>query len=197
MISETLEQDLQRYAKRRDKKLFNEKLYAPVVHIIQWVLSKEYNNCSLSDKEDLTQLALIRITKDMHYYRDNKGRTAVSFMRLLVRQEIHKQKHRIERREVEEEYKADSDCRAEDHNNYSITVTEMVEVLSKYRNTVGLELDNVKVIDALVTVLRVDYLAWVKAKSITKIAMIKKHSKTTNQSIIDTLALIRDARLMQ
>lgn len=194
MISETLEKDLRAYAKRRNKKLFEEKIYAPLVHLVNWIVSKEYNHCTITDKQDVTQMVLIRITKDMKHYKEDKGTTAVSFVRMLISQELHKNKRRFERRNVEVEYNTEADDRATDADTYRVTIEEMIGVLAKYRDEVTG--DSVRVVDALIAILKGDYMEWIKAKSITRVAMIKERSKTTNQCIIDTLADIRDAGLM-
>lgn len=83
--------------------------------MFKWVMANQYRTCPESDYEDLLQLVLIRVTKDMKYFRPNRGMSAVSFLRCLIQQEIHKQKRRIEKKAQHLTY------------DNTITITETIE----------------------------------------------------------------------
>lgn len=111
MISDTLEKDLQSYAKIKRQDTFN-RLYAPLVQLFKWLCSKQYSNINQSDYKDIEQLALLRITKDMRHFKPEKGMSATSFARMLLSQELMKHKKIIDNTtKLSVEYDSDRDNR--------------------------------------------------------------------------------------
>lgn len=203
MKSPTLEHDLQRYAKRRSKNLFHEKLYDPLNTLIDWVISKEYNCLNLIAKQDIKQLIMVRIIKDIKYYKPDRGAKAFSFVRMLISQELHKNKRKLERiANMEDEYCQTShvDKEAQEAANETsivpISVSEMLIVLAKYKDTTGITGDSSRVIGALIGLLQKDYMLWLNATAIQKIQLLKLKTHATNQTIRDTLEAIKKAQLI-
>lgn len=95
MISETLEQDLQTYAKHRRQSVFN-KIYLPLTNVLRWLCHKQYSNITNEDFNDVKQMVMLKVIKDIKYYKPTKGTTALSFVRMLMSQELMKQKRKIE-----------------------------------------------------------------------------------------------------
>jgi DNA-directed RNA polymerase specialized sigma subunit len=197
MISLTLEEDLKEYALSNSNQLFEEKLYAPLVNVINWVFSKQYNNCNVTDKKDLTQLILIRITKNMKYYNPSKGVSAQGFVQMLISQEIHKNRRKIEQRNEDVEYVTEYDKRIISTEAYNVSIKEIISILEEYMKHHSLNANNRKVVISLILILRNEHIKWIGSLLADRIKMIKKHSGTTTNVIKETLVMIKEAGLFK
>lgn len=205
-VSPTLEKDLIRYAKSKNRsgvknnnKLFQDLLYKPILNITNWVLFRHYNECSLADKKDIQQAVMIRVMKDLKYFKGSKGRTAFSFLRMIIIQEVVRNKKLIQSRESRlVEYDDANDDRTTEDNTYSVTVNEMIQRLERFIQSNGLTEPQRKVVGSLMVMLGEDYyMAWLKATYKERITMLKDISKVSNEMIRETLNMVKTANLFE
>jgi hypothetical protein len=95
MHSDTLESDLRSYARRRTDSVF-QRIHQPLVQLIKWICRNKYQSITYANYGDVEQQAILRIMRDMRYYNPKRGMTATSFARMLLTQEIVKQRNAYE-----------------------------------------------------------------------------------------------------
>ena len=186
MYSETLEKDLLQYAKRRSETNFN-RIYAPLVNVYMWLVSKQYSTISPTDFEDVKQLVLLRVIKDIHYFKPNKGNTCFSFVRMIMSQELHKRKKVIDKQNSKTiQYNSNYDTR----EDYTFT-TSPNAFITEYQSKLDAYIPQApkqhrKVLRALIRMLP----QWHTLNGIgymQRIKMIAKKSKATKYIVIQTL----------
>lgn len=146
MFNETFEEDLKQYAQTQCHELFSNRLYEPLSQLFKWICSKQASNLSFADFEDIQQQVIIYVMKKIKYFKIDKGVTAVSFVRMLMAQELHYRKKQLTKN-LCAEYKEDEDTRIffEPKTDALETYKERLE---KYRLTIPVR--NRKVITVLI-----------------------------------------------
>ncbi len=192
-ISPTLEKDLATFAicKRNKKQLFEKKLYRPIKYIFCWLIKKQYSACRPDNLDDIRQSVMLRVYTDFRYYRPNKGRTAISFLRLIISQEIYKQMQVLEKY-----YSRNVDYQKEDDNRIDLTrvehsISDITEQLSELKQSESLTPSDRINIDSLIQLLHGQPLEYVTALSNQRVRMIQQHSNQSLKSIRKTLSGVK------
>jgi DNA-directed RNA polymerase specialized sigma subunit len=141
MHSPTLEEDLQRYAKCRKQTTYN-KIHIPLIYLIKWIVAKVvFTPISSYDYQDIEQLCLLRVIRDIKYWRPEKGKTALSFVRMIITQEIRLRCHKLKKIENKTElYNGNKDNRTNDStlsDNQPIDLSDYQQRLISYSTVVS------------------------------------------------------------
>jgi len=190
MHSPTLENDLISYAKQRKQSVFN-RIYQPLIQIIKWQLSTKYGNQTCKHFDDIQQLCLLRIFKELHYYKPNKGMTAISFARMLINQEINKQALiNMKRDSVLDEYDIDSDTRQYD-TTYDDMVKDIKDRLIQYSSIIPVEYKTL--MDTLIDCVQTIDIGELTYKQ--KVNYLSQRSGESKCLVIKFLAHIRQSKI--
>lgn len=193
MVSPTLEQDLLRYSKRRSGKNFD-KVYVPLTHIFDWLVSKQYSTVSSADYHDIKQLVFLRVVRDIKYYKPDKGNTCLSFVRMIMTQELHKQKRLVDTNKFKTtQYDTNKDSRHDETTEERNMVSDYQLVLESY--LVDAPLLQRKVLKTLIQLLP----QWEKITTMPyqqRIAFIAKKSRSSKYLVVQTFADIKRKRII-
>lgn len=190
MRSSTLEQDLQSYAKQRKQSVYD-RLYHPLCSLIRWQCTQHhFRNTLYQLYDDIQQLCLLRIHKELKYYRKDKGMSAITFVRMMIRQELNKQMIRHGKKNNGfEEYIADKDGR-EYRTTYNDTVAECQDILKDHRATLPREQRSI--VTALMVLLQRTDISDMTTKE--KIARIAKRCHKSRNSVIKCLNSLKSIK---
>jgi DNA-directed RNA polymerase specialized sigma24 family protein len=188
MYNDTLEDDLKSYAKSRQPQLFNTRLYLPLVQLFKWICSQQRIVFTPSDLQDVQQLALLRVFKDIPKYDPTKGMSAFSFVRMIMTQEIILRKKRLHKWECRlEEYNGNEDARQYE----SQRITNHQRLLSDFQIHLGNKEKRIcRVIRESLNAPEV--IAMTKHQ---RIAYYASKAGTTHSLVKKTLNEIKEARL--
>lgn len=196
MINDNLEQDLVTYSKTKNKNLFTTKLYDPISFMLTWIISRQYRTCNESDLDDLRQCCMLRVIKDMHYYKTGKGKSATSFLRMLLQQELHKQKKKYDNHYTESiEYNPDIDNRTYDPITTNESITSPTEVFTNYLSNNITTTEQQAVITSILYILEHNPQNYLKLNVEQQQAAIARRSKQSIETVKATISKISQAQV--
>lgn len=204
MISPTFEQDLVNYSKTQDPALFDTKLYQPLDNLFKWLWERHAEYWNDSDFEDTRQLAMLRVVKYMKHYKEGKGRNAISYARMIMKQALCRNKQDLFRNNKDlvsydsKDWQLDQDTKKTAPDNFlapeqAITVQDYIQKLLQYRTTAPA--NHRKVITAIIAVLQSPKARKLNAKD--RRNYIIKKSKATEYLVLQTIKAIKEARLYE
>lgn len=180
MYNDLFEKDIIQYSKTKDSTIFNDKLYQPLSQLFKWLCARQYKSISNSDFEDIQQQTMIRIINDIKYYKPNKGTTAISFVRMLMNQEIILRKKAIDKlNHITIEYKPNQDFRVTVNTNN--TICSYIKHLQTYKLSCPKQYK--KIVNVIIKALSnksicslsyVDKVKYIKDKSNKSIYLVRK-----------------------
>lgn len=192
MHSSSLNEDLISYSKAKRQSTFG-RIYPPLIYLFKWLVAKQYQTITNADYKDLEQLALIRIINNIHRYNPDKGMTAVSYVRMLLSQELSLQRNKIEKDKSRcIEYNQQKDSRSIECGNNGIRLEDYRLQLSKYMLTAPLT--HRKVIRVLINTLGKKELNDMKYMDRLRYYSIKANKPV--HIVSEVIRTIRKAQLM-
>jgi hypothetical protein len=191
MYNNTFKENLTLYAKNQNEEMFT-KLYEPLCHMFKWLCSRQGKYISASDFEDVQQLVMIRIIKEIKYYKPGKGMSVISFVRMIMSQELMARKLEIDiRHNSSVEHDCDKDTRTVEDGPDRVAIYK--ELLEDYKATIPFRYR--KIINVLIKALNNKKIC--SLSYVDKIAYISKRAKVSSKIVIRIIKGIKDKRFYE